>query len=130
MSQQSFEDFLRQIRNSNVNLLSEINKLLIKSALKMERQAKLNATKDPRVRTGRLRSSISGVVQSEQGVPRIVLSAGGRQGSEELSYARYIEFGTRRLYARLYLGRAYDKERESLDNRLADLLRRVLEGSQ
>tara|TARA_Y100000592_G_scaffold14033_1_gene19864 strand:+ start:8413 stop:8802 length:390 start_codon:yes stop_codon:yes gene_type:complete len=129
MPTQSFESFVEKISKSKVNLLSELDKILKVTALEMERDAKLNATKDPRVRTGRLRSSITGAVVSEQGTPRIILSAGGRLG-QEVDYASYVEFGTRYIRPRLYLGRAYDKQRQSLDNRLSDLLRRVLEHSQ
>lgn len=62
-------------------------------ALEGERRGKLNATTRLRVRSGRLRASITGKVRDVNGMPEIVLSAGGRTGGADVGYARMLEFG-------------------------------------
>lgn len=127
MSQLSFDDFLKRMKIASSNLLKELELELMKSALRMERDAKLNATTYPKVRTGRLRSSINGLVDSKQGTPRILLKAGST--SADVNYAEYVEFGTIYIKPRLYLGRAVAGERDRLPDRLADLLSVALEGN-
>ena len=127
MSQLSFDDFLKRMKIASSNLLKELESELMKSALRMERDAKLNATTYPKVRTGRLRSSINGLVDSKQGTPRILLKAGST--SADVNYAEYVEFGTIYIKPRLYLGRAVAGERDRLPDRLADLLSVALEGN-
>ena len=120
MSQLSFDQFLARMKKASSNLLKELEKELMKSALRMERDGKLNATTYPKVRTGRLRSSISGIVDSKQGTPRIILKAGG--SGADVNYAEYVEFGTVFIKPRLYLGRAVAGERDRLPDRLGSLL--------
>jgi len=76
MSQLSFDDFLKRVREADNRLLDELERILTISALSMEREAKLNATSYPKVRTGRLRSSITGLIDAPMGSPRVVLRAG------------------------------------------------------
>ena len=64
MSQLSFEDFLKRMKEADNRLLDELERILTISALSMEREAKLNATSYPKVRTGRLRSSITGLIDA------------------------------------------------------------------
>lgn len=122
MSQLSFNDFLKRVKNSNNELLKELTKQLRKSALSMERDAKLNATNYPKVRTGTLRRSITGLIDAPQGTPRVLLRAGGLNQGKDLRYAKYVEFGTKFIRPRLYLGRAVDAELQRLPDRLSDLL--------
>ena len=77
MSQLSFNDFLKRVKKADRKLLEELEQMLIRSALRMERDAKKNATSKPKVQTGRLRSSITGLVDAPLGSPRVVLRAGG-----------------------------------------------------
>ena len=122
MSQLSFEDFLKRIREADNRLIEELERILTVSALRMERDAKLNATSYPKVRTGRLRSSITGLIDAPMGVPRVVLRAGGSSSNRDVDYAEYVEFGTRYIKPRLFIGRAVDAERERLPDRLSSLL--------
>ena len=122
MSQLSFNDFLKRVREADNRLLQELEQVLIRSALRMERDAKINATSDPVVRTGRLRSSITGLVDAPLGSPRVVLRAGGSTSGSDVDYAEYVEYGTRFIKPRLFLGRAVNAESERLPNRLSSLL--------
>ena len=90
MSQLSFDDFLKRVREADNRLLQELERVLIRSALRMERDGKLNATSYPKVRTGRLRSSITGLVDAPLGSPRVVLRAGGSTSGTDVDYAEYV----------------------------------------
>ena len=95
MSQQSFDQFLKTQQKASRRLITELNRILSTSALRMERDAKINATSFPRVQTGRLRSSIHGLIDAPQGSSRLILRAGGQSGGSDVDYAKYQEFGTR-----------------------------------
>jgi HK97 gp10 family phage protein len=122
MSQLSFDDFLNRVKKADRKLLKELEQMLIRSALRMERDAKINATSYPKVQTGRLRSSITGLVDAPLGSPRVVLRAGGSSSGSDVDYAEYVEFGTRYIKPRLFLGRAVRSESERLPDRLSSLL--------
>ena len=122
MSQLSFNDFLQRVKKADNVLIKELERILTTSALRMERDAKLNATSYPKVVTGRLRSSITGLVDAPLGSPRVVLRAGGSSSGSDVDYADYIEFGTRYIKPRLFLGRAVRSESERLPDRLSSLL--------
>ena len=78
-------------------------------SLKAEAEAKRNATDYPRVRTGRLRSSITGLVSTKDARPRMILMAGGNTKGAPVNYAKFVEFGTRYIKPRLFMGRAMKK---------------------
>ena len=122
MSQLSFNDFLKRVKEADSKLLKELEQMLVRSALRMERDAKKNATSYPKVQTGRLRSSITGLVDAPLGSPRVVLRAGGSSSGSDVDYAEYVEFGTRYIKPRLFLGRAVRSESERLPDRLSSLL--------
>lgn len=123
MAQLSFDQFVKGAQKANRRLIKELNAILQKSALRMERDAKKNATSFPKVRTGRLRSSILGLVDSPQGTPRIVLRAGGQNAGSDVDYAKYQEFGTQFIQPpRLFLGKAVSREKDRLSDRLKPLL--------
>ena len=122
MSQLSFSDFLNRVKKADRKLLKELEQMLIRSALRMERDAKKNATSKPKVQTGRLRSSITGLVDAPLGSPRVVLRAGGSSSGSDVDYAEYVEFGTRYIKPTLFLGRAVRSESERLPDRLSSLL--------
>ena len=125
----SFSQFIRAISQTESRLTKELGEILIKSALRMERGAKRNATIDPKVRTGRLRSSITGLVLMKQGEPRIVLRTGGRtirgsaDGVADVDYAEKIELGLENIrYPRFYLRKAFRKEKVKLELELEKAL--------
>jgi len=122
MSQLSFNDFLKRVKEADSKLLKELEQMLVRSALRMERDAKKNATSKPKVQTGRLRSSITGLVDAPLGSPRVVLRAGGSSSGSDVDYAEYVEFGTRYIKPTLFLGRAVRSESERLPDRLSSLL--------
>ena len=122
MSQLSFNDFLKRVKEADSKLLKELEQMLVRSALRMERDAKKNATSKPKEQTGRLRSSITGLVDAPLGSPRVVLRAGGSSSGSDVDYAEYVEFGTRYIKPTLFLGRAVRSESERLPDRLSSLL--------
>ena len=124
MSQQSFEEFVISFQDLDNRLMGELKKILVKSAQQLERDAKINATTYPRVRSNNLRSSIAGLTTMKMGESRVFLRAGGVINGEEVNYARALEYGEafRNLAPRKYLGRSFDKEIQRLPKRLSDLL--------
>ncbi len=74
------------------------------------KKARLNATIDPRRRSGNLYNSISADRVKVGKKSRIILQA----GDQKVNYAGYVEFGTSRMYPRLYLTKAFaEVERET-----------------
>lgn len=120
--QLTFDDFIRRIDKADNRLLKTLRKKLTIIALKSEREAKKNATDYPKVRTGRLRSSITGIVDAKDGNPRAVLRAGGNSGGVPVLYAKYVEFGTRKMAPRLFMKRGIETALKDADKELKNLL--------
>ena len=120
--QLTFDDFIKRIDKADNRLLKTLRKKLTIIALKSEREAKKNATDYPKVRTGRLRSSITGIVDAKDGNPRAVLRAGGNSGGVPVLYARYVEFGTRKMAPRLFMKRGIEAALKGADKELRNLL--------
>lgn len=123
MSTQSFNEFRSLIAKSKSKLLKQINVLLLKTSLSMQKQGKINASKYPKVRTGALRNSIRGELDKKGGSPTVVLRAGGNS----VNYAGYVEDGTYKMVGRFYLKRAYDKESLKFQKRLNKILTEALQ---
>ena len=87
------ETWAKQVAQSVPAFRDTLSKRMVGLAAEAERQAKLLATHKLRVRTGRLRNSIAGSVRQVDGMPAIVLSAGGTSGSRSVGYARAQELG-------------------------------------
>lgn len=66
---------------------------VMRAGLAAERDAKRNATTAPRVRTGRLRSSIASSVEAAGESLYLVLRAGGVGTDKDVKYARLQELG-------------------------------------
>ena len=126
-SQLTFGDFINKINKADENLLKTLRQKLLAIALKAERIAKRNATTYPRVRTGRLRSSITAIVDAKDGNPRALLRAGGNSGGEPVIYARYVEFGTRYMAPRLFMGKAVGLAQKGTKKELRNLLKLALQ---
>jgi HK97 gp10 family phage protein len=120
--QLTFDDFIKRIDKADNRLLKTLRKKLTIIALKSEREAKKNATDYPKVRTGRLRSSITGIVDAKDGNPRAVLRAGGNSGGVPVLYAKYVEFGTRKMAPRLFMKRGIEAALKDADKELKNLL--------
>jgi hypothetical protein len=104
----TLEQFQHRMRKADQRIVKTLYKKLEILALKAERDAKLNATDYPRVRTGRLRSSITGLFDTKDARPRLLLRAGGNTTGAPVNYAHFIEFGAprRNIEPRYFLGRA------------------------
>ena len=119
--------FQQRMRRADRRLIKTLFLKLRALSLKAEAQAKRNATDYPRVRTGRLRSSITGLVDTKNAKPRLLLVAGGNTKGAPVNYARFVEFGTRYIRPRLFMGRAMQKiERNEVLGELRDLLKLAL----
>ena len=128
MGQQlTFDDFIDRLRKADDRLLKTLRKKLLVIALKAEREAKKNATDYPMVRTGRLRSSITAIVDAKDGNPRAVLRAGGKSGGTPVLYAKYVEFGTRKMAPRLFMGKGINAALKDADKTLRDVLSLALQ---
>lgn len=121
-SQLTFDQFIKRVDRADKKLLTTLRKKLITIALKAEAQAKKNATDYPRVVTGRLRSSITAIVDAKNGNPRALLRAGGNSGGTPVLYAKYVEFGTRKMAPRLFMKRGIEQALKNADKELKDLL--------
>jgi hypothetical protein len=115
-----------QMKGAKTRLLNQLEKRLKIAALEMEGRSKQIAFSNFNNQTGRLRQSIAGRFAVVDGKPTAILQAGGQFGGQELSYARYIEFGTRYIKPRRFLGRSVEKQQEQIRPKLQDLLRTVL----
>tara|TARA_R110000824_G_scaffold111857_5_gene260676 strand:+ start:1317 stop:1700 length:384 start_codon:yes stop_codon:yes gene_type:complete len=120
----SFDQYQQIIKESGPAFIKELKKLLGTQGLLLERQGKINATSYPKVRTGRLRSSITGAYNGRISNPEIVLRAGGYAGGAEVDYAGYVEYGTSRMSPRLYLNRSIEANHPKFMKALASLLAR------
>ena len=118
--------FNRELSGGPDRLLSQLIKRLKISALQMEGRSKQNVFSGFNNRTGRLRQSIAGRFVILDGKPSAVLQAGGQFGGAELDYAGFIEFGTRRIKPRLFLGRSIRDQQKEIQPKLQDLLRAAL----
>ena len=114
----SFDEFSKRLDTMDGRLAQNITKAMKKNALRMEAQAKLNATTFPRVIDNRLRSSIMGTVINFQDDDYLILRAGGLTApnrpfseSADVVYAAVQEFGggPNRIIPKFYLRRARDK---------------------
>jgi len=111
-----------QLKGAKTRLLNELEKTLKISALRMEGRSKQVAFSRFNNRTGRLRQSIAGRFAYIDGKPSSILQAGGQFGGSDVNYAKYIEFGTRTIRPRLFLGRSVVKEQEEIKPKLNKLL--------
>lgn len=91
------KDVDRKFKRMPIRLARVMNKLVAESALNIQREARRLCPVD----TGRLRSSI-----------QVAFFAGGLGATVGtiVHYAPYIEFGTRYMKPRPYLGPAYENE--------------------
>ena len=121
-----FDQLSPQMKGAKTRLLNQLEKRLKIAALEMEGRSKQIAFSNFNNQTGRLRQSIAGRFAVVDGKPTAILQAGGQFGGQELSYARYIEFGTRYIKPRRFLGRSVEKQQEQIKPKLQDLLRTVL----
>ena len=140
MRTMTLEEFNMNLMVAKPRMMKMLKKELKIVALKIERQAKKNATTFPKVRTGRLRSSISSAVTFSNGSPRILTLAGS---GSSVDYASFVEFGTddpeppRLFYSkqlkgfryaskgikpRLFVGRAVEKVRVDMP----DVLKKIM----
>ena len=118
--------FDRELSGGADRLLKQLVKRLKIAALQMEGRSKQNVYSGFNNQTGRLRQSIAGRFVILDGKPTAVLQAGGQFGGAELDYARFIEFGTRRIKPRLFLGRSVRDQQKEIQPKLQDLLRAAL----
>ncbi len=128
MSKQlTFDDFIKKVDRADKNLLKTLRKKLTIIGLKAERGAKRRATRYPKVRTGRLRSSIAFLVDAKGGNPRVLLRAGGATKGAPVLYAKYVEFGTKYMEPRLFMGRAIRSAQKGMRRELKSLLKIALQ---
>lgn len=122
--------FDKELSGSGDRLLKQLEDRLKTAALQMEGRSKnveFSQFKNSRLRKGRgggrLRQSIAGRFVIINGLPSATLQAGGQFRGEELFYAKFIEFGTRFIRPRRFLGRSMEIQQKELKPQFDKLLR-------
>ena len=126
------KDFLKSLENYDNNVDIKLQEALVKCALGIEKDAKLNLTNQNAVDTGRLRMSLYTDVQSvknyEVEIGTDLSKVGPKKRTKgpgvgtSVEYAPYVEFGTYKMAARPFLRPAYDKNIEKLNEKLKQIL--------
>jgi len=93
-----------------------VEEAVYKGALRVERDAKINAPVD----TGRLRASISSRLNNSDKTH--VYSEAGTS----ISYGKFLEFGTSKQPAQPFLFPAYNKNKSKIKNDIASALKKSL----
>tara|TARA_R110002110_G_scaffold72238_3_gene192326 strand:- start:663 stop:1061 length:399 start_codon:yes stop_codon:yes gene_type:complete len=114
MAQITLQQFQENLKKSRSELLARIEKQLKLASLRMEGRSKQLRFSRFENRTGRLRQSIAGNYGIIEGRPAAILQAGGQMRGADVFYAKYIEFGTRYIRPRLFLGRSVQAEAKEL----------------
>lgn len=110
------EKILRQFNNTKT-VEKDVSKLVKKTLYGVERDAKQNLEDNDSVKTGRLKGSIN---------TNIISSYSGEVGTN-VSYAEYVEYGTRYQNAKPYFGPAVDKNEEKFNKELDKILDKLVE---
>tara|TARA_R100000654_G_scaffold21770_1_gene43929 strand:- start:299 stop:667 length:369 start_codon:yes stop_codon:yes gene_type:complete len=106
--------FIEKLFGKAKKLDDSLSKDLSEIESKLLKRARLNATIDPRRRTGNLYESISVGKIKVDNKTRIILQA----GNQKVNYAGYVEFGTSRMYPRLYLTKAQRETEREMSKKL------------
>ena len=114
MAQITLQQFQENLKKSRSELLARIEKQLKLASLRMEGRSKQLKFSRFSNQTGRLRQSIAGNYGIIEGRPAAILQAGGQMRGADVFYAKYIEFGTRHIRPRLFLGRSVQAEAKEL----------------
>lgn len=130
MKQITLKEFQEGLKKSRSKLLERIEKQLKISSLRMEGRSKQLRFSRFENRTGRLRQSIAGNFGVIDGRPAAILQAGGQARGADVFYAKYIEFGTRYIRPRLFLGRSVEAEKEDLSKDLQKAITAALMGER
>ena len=130
MRQITLKEFQESLKQSRSKLLERIEKQLKISSLRMEGRSKQLRFSRFENRTGRLRQSIAGNFGVIDGRPAAILQAGGQARGADVFYAKYIEFGTRYIRPRLFLGRSVEAEKEDLSKDLQKAITAALMGKR
>jgi HK97 gp10 family phage protein len=112
------EDLQKDMEQAVRKLPEIAERRMGRATLIVERQAKINATNYPKVRTGRLRADIQPEVKALGG--EIVGMVGNT-----VFYAPYQELGTRYMEPREYLQRALEDKEEDVLKELDGVLEEV-----
>lgn len=121
---QTFDQYIKSVEKQGKTLQDELKEQLLKVAVNVVDSARIQATIDPKYRTGKLHDSIRSQVGKARhsGVYDVILKSGNNQAF----YAKYVEFGTRRIYPRLFMEKSIEKEKKNLPEHLRALLGKVL----
>ena len=120
----SFKEFQEMLRKKAANTQKSVEGVAEQIRRQLVRNARRNATRYPKRRTGNLYDSIMATVKPTSETLDIKLTA----GNEVAYYALFVEKGTSRGIApRFYLQRAFDKVNETIPKRLSLYLRTYLE---
>ena len=110
------EKILRKF-NKTETVEKDVSKLVKDTLHNIERDAKLNLTKNDSVKSGRLRGSIT---------TNIISTYSGEVGTN-VEYAEYVEYGTRYQSAHPYFEPAVEKNEDKFNEELDNILDKFLD---
>ncbi len=125
ISYEQFHEINQQALNRMLQRLEVILRINAEEAASRSSQKTFSRFEN---RSGRLRQSINGSVRKQDGKLAMVLRAGGVFGGKDVFYAKFVELGTRKgLRARLFLGRSFAIQKDTMREDLRPLLREALQ---
>lgn len=110
------ENTLRKFNNTKT-VENDVSKLIKKTSLNIEKDAKQNLEDNGSVDTGRLKGSIT----------TNIISTYSSEVGTNVSYAEYVEYGTRYQSAKPYFEPAVKKNEEKFDKELDKILDKLIE---
>ena len=133
----SYEEYIKRLSEASGRLAWNMRQVLVKGSMRMEADAKRNATYFPRVQTGRLRNSIMGGVLRDGNDMALVLQAGGLSTptrpfteSADVVYAAIQEYGggVQNIKEKRYLRNAFEKHLPKTEKNLDKAIIAALKG--
>ena len=116
--------FIDRLFKKSKSFEDEFGKELLSISKGLKFRAQLEAHKDPKRRTGELIKSIRAPIKKTRFGFFIQLQA----GNSKVNYAKYIEYGTSRIYPRLFLKRSQEIENRKIPNELKEKLKLIVSG--
>lgn len=123
----TFDEFIENLEKQGRSLEEELRTQLDEVAYHLKLRTRLQATIDPKIRTGRLFNSIEGKVAGKGDRHSKEFDIILQSGNADVFYAKYVEFGTSRMYPRLYMHKTVESQKKKLPKHLRKLMKKVLE---
>ena len=117
-------DFIASLFKKEKKFDNDIFEKLQPIAKRLKLRAQLEAHKDPKRRSGNLIKSISAPIKKINDNYVIQLNA----GNSKVNYAKFVEYGTYRMYPRLFLARSRSIEEQKMPEELKRIAKLITSG--